>query len=219
MLEEELQKLADATPPPITQEQAKLPDLGPLPPPTPEGSVHEDQEEEEDVEVDAEGEDEDEPEDEDEEDEEEEESAEEEEEDGGKPRLRRRRGGKKEDDGLNDSSSGGAMAKRAQQASDPRKKRGRPPKVDTPMESRIKAILKGLRRLKDEDGEPRHLNFDKLPDIKLFPEYYQEINTPIAVDGIKVKLVVLSSVYRVLMIAETSKTTRIPIRRPFHAGR
>ena len=34
--------------------------------------------------------------------------------------------------------------------SDTRRKRGRPPRVDTPMECRIKNIMKGLRKCKDE---------------------------------------------------------------------
>lgn len=37
-----------------------------------------------------------------------------------------------------------------QQALDPRRKRGRPPRVDNPMEMRIKNVLKGIRRVKDE---------------------------------------------------------------------
>ena len=70
---------------------------------------------------------------------------------------------------------------------DPRRKRGRPPRVDTPMEIRIKNILKALRKLRDDDsGQQRISAFEKLPEKKEFPEYFQEIKNPIALDIVRV---------------------------------
>ncbi|KAF8464117.1 Bromodomain-containing protein, partial [Kalaharituber pfeilii] len=71
---------------------------------------------------------------------------------------------------------------------DPRRKRGRPPRVDTPMECRIKNIMKGLRKCKDEHGNMRVAAFERLPDAKQFPDYYQEIKNPIALDGIRKRI-------------------------------
>lgn len=65
------------------------------------------------------------------------------------------------------------------------KKRGRPPKVFTPTEARIHAILKGLRKPRNDDGDLRILPFERLPDKQLNKEYYQEIQNPIALDQIK----------------------------------
>lgn len=69
-----------------------------------------------------------------------------------------------------------------------KKKRGRPPKVDTPMEGRIKNVLKGLRRQKTASGELKIFSFDRLPDKGAMPDYYQEIQRPMAVDVLKKKL-------------------------------
>ena len=67
------------------------------------------------------------------------------------------------------------------------KRRGRPPKVDTPMEGRIKNILKGIRKVKNEDGiliGP----FEKLPEKTSMPEYYVTIKKPLSLDQIKVRI-------------------------------
>jgi chromatin structure-remodeling complex subunit RSC1/2 len=71
---------------------------------------------------------------------------------------------------------------------DTRKKRGRPPRVDTPMEARIKAIMKGLRKPKSGNGELMILSFERLPDKATLPDYFREIKNPIAFDVIKKKL-------------------------------
>ncbi|KAI5806305.1 putative RSC complex subunit [Geopyxis carbonaria] len=69
---------------------------------------------------------------------------------------------------------------------DPRRKRGRPPRVETPMEIRIKHIFKALRNLRDDDtGVQRLAPFEKLPEKKEFPEYYQEIKNPMALDIVR----------------------------------
>lgn len=69
-----------------------------------------------------------------------------------------------------------------------KKKRGRPPKVDTPMEGRIKNVLKGLRRQKSNNGDFKIFNFDRLPDKAAVPDYYVEVKNPMAVDVLKKKL-------------------------------
>lgn len=150
----------------ISQEVATYPDLGELPPVESPLPV----EEEEDDDVDDE-----------EDDEEDEEDSDE---DG--PKRKRKRGprstaaitkreGGKDDGGLkgNDAES--------------RKRRGRPPRVDTPMESRIKAVLKAIRKYKNEHGNIIIHQFEKLPDKVAMPEYYIEIKEPIAVEQIKVR--------------------------------
>lgn len=65
------------------------------------------------------------------------------------------------------------------------RKRGRPPIVDKPHEYRIKAILRGVRKARDEQGLVRSFPFEKLPEKRDYPEYYQEIAKPIALDNIK----------------------------------
>ncbi|CAG7997621.1 unnamed protein product [Penicillium nalgiovense] len=70
---------------------------------------------------------------------------------------------------------------------DLRKKRGRPPRVDTPMEIRIKTILKGIRKFKGAGGYLKITHFERLPDKAAYPDYYMEIKEPIAIDIIKRK--------------------------------
>ena len=53
------------------------------------------------------------------------------------------------------------------------------------MEQRIKNIIKALRKLKDEDDVPRLQVFEKLPEKKEFPEYYEQIDNPIALDQVR----------------------------------
>jgi chromatin structure-remodeling complex subunit RSC1/2 len=159
----ELQKLVDDNT--ITAEDAELPNLGEIPevedspPPDPEEEEPEEDEEE------------------DEEDEEDDET------DDDRPRRNRKRtrrtsatakrDGKADDGGKDDPEA--------------QKKRGRPPKVHTPMEARINTLLKGLRKFKNPGGDLKILPFEKLPDKSQMPEYYQEIKNPIAMDLIKRK--------------------------------
>lgn len=79
----------------------------------------------------------------------------------------------------------GRISKKDDDDDDYVKKRGRPPKVFTPTEARINAILKGLRKPKNADGELRILAFERLPDKQMNKEYYQAIQNPIALDQIK----------------------------------
>ncbi|KAK4228205.1 hypothetical protein QBC38DRAFT_362517 [Podospora fimiseda] len=123
----------------ITAEEAVIPDLGPLP--EFEDSPPPEEEEEEENE------------DEDEEDEEDDEDEDSVDEDGRRKTRRRgrrsapRRGG------------GGG-----EEESDPHKKRGRPPKVLAPLEARIAAVLKGLRRFKSDKGHLRIYTFERPPE-------------------------------------------------------
>lgn len=68
-----------------------------------------------------------------------------------------------------------------------KRKRGRPPKIDTPEEARMRTILRAIRKVKDSDGRQLFLEFEKLPDPEHYPDYYQEIKQPIALDHITVR--------------------------------
>ena len=148
----------------ISTEVAELPDLGEIP--TYEDVPMEDAdgeaEEEEDSDEDAE------------EDEDEEEP---DLDDEGKPKRKRGR------------PRGSTNAKRAEaEEGDGKKSRGRPPKLLTPMEARILAVLKGLRKPKSSRGQLLIKHFDRLPDKAAMPEYYVEIKTPMAYDVLKRKV-------------------------------
>ncbi|KAK4099865.1 hypothetical protein N658DRAFT_147231 [Parathielavia hyrcaniae] len=142
----------------VTAKDAEIPDLGPLP-------EFEDSPPPEDEEEDAE---------EDDEEEEEDDEDEDSDEEGG----RRRPGKRRRQSGVKKAGDDGDGAQ---------KKRGRPPKVFTPLEARIQAMLKGLRRFKNESGQPRILHFERLPDKAELPDYYAAIRNPIALDTIKKK--------------------------------
>ncbi|TKA24239.1 hypothetical protein B0A50_06003 [Salinomyces thailandicus] len=66
--------------------------------------------------------------------------------------------------------------------------RGRPPKLLTPMEARVQAILKGVRKPKNSRGELMIRDFDRLPDKAAMPEYYAEVKHPMAYDLLKRKV-------------------------------
>lgn len=143
----------------ITAEDAQIPDLGPLPE-FEDSPPPEDEEEEADENDDEEEEEDDEDEDSDDE--------------GGRRRSGRR-------------GRQAAARKGGDDDEDAHKKRGRPPKVFTPIEARIQALLKGLRRFKNEKGQLRIHHFEKLPDKAELPGYYAAIRNPIALDTIKKK--------------------------------
>lgn len=165
VFEKEFKALADQGI--ISHEVATLPDLGELPPVESPLPIDEEEEEED--------------EDDDEDDEDDEEDSDNE---GVKRRRKRgprstaaitkREGGAKDDGGLKGNET------------DSRKRRGRPPRVDTPMESRIKAVLKGIRKFKNSQGHVMVHQFEKLPDKVVMPEYYIEIKEPMAIEQIKV---------------------------------
>lgn len=154
--EEKLQKLVQEGL--VKPEEAAWPDLGEIPEVEDSPLPGEDEEGEEED---------DEPEDEEEEEEDEEDDDSDDE--GGRRRGRKR----------------GRASKKADDDEDYVKKRGRPPKVFTPTEARISAVLKGIRKPRNDDGDLRILHFDRLPDKQLNKEYYQEIQNPIALEQIK----------------------------------
>ena len=164
--EQEFKSLADQGI--IAQEAAVLPDLGELPPVETPVAVEEEEDDEDD---------------EDENDEDDEDDSDEE---GGKRKRKRgprstaaitkREGGSKDEGGQRCDDT------------DPRKRRGRPPRVDTPMESRIKNVLKAIRKYKNDAGYVMIHQFEKLPDKTVMPEYYLEIKEPVAIEQIKVIL-------------------------------
>ena len=143
----------------ITAAEAELPDLGPLPEVEDSPPPGEDDEEDE----------------EDEEEEDEDEEDDDSDDEGGR-RRRRRRG----------RLSSGKRDK-GDEEDDSHKKRGRPPRVFTPLEARINAILKGIRRPKNDDQQLRIGPFEKLPDKAELPDYYETVQNPIALDMIKRK--------------------------------
>lgn len=110
-----------------------------------------------------------------EEEEEEEEDEDEEDDDDDDDEGGRRRGGRRR------------QSRRQGSAGEGKKRRGRPPRVLTPMEARIQSVIKGLRKPRDEDGELLILPFEKLPDRQALPDYYEVIAHPMALDNIKKK--------------------------------
>ena len=151
----------------ITKDVAALPDLGEIP--TYEDVPMED--------ADVEAEEEDDSDDEGEEDEEEEEEPDLDDE--GKPKRKRGR-----------PRGSTSIAKRAAVGDDAdgKRPRGRPPKLLTPMEARILAVLKGLRKPKNNRGQLMIKHFDRLPDKSIMPEYYAEVKSPMAYDVLKRKV-------------------------------
>ena len=164
VLESELKKVVEAKT--VSAEAAKLPFLGEIPPPDENPEPEEEEEEEE------------------EEDEEEDEEAEESDE-GGK---RKRKRGTRSTAAITKRESGVEKEDAKVTEAELRKRRGRPPRVDTPMEARIKNVMKGLRKPKNSHGQLKISHFERLPDKAVMPEYYNEIKTPIAFDVLKKKL-------------------------------
>lgn len=139
------------------EEEIIFPDLGEIPSATPEPDPASDDDEDNDDEQDDDDDDDD-------------ADADDSDEDRAKLKRRRSRSARKDRDD-----------------DDGRKRRGRPPRVDTPMEARIKAILKGLRKPKDALGNLLLRHFERLPDKQEYPAYFMEIKDPIAIDTIKKK--------------------------------
>lgn len=168
IFQKELQTLVDQSI--ISPEAAKYPDLGELPPvedlPPPLEEEEEDDEEE---------------------DEDEEDDDEDEEDDTDDDRKRKRKRGPRSTAVVSKREGGGKGDSGQKSSDDPRKRRGRPPKVDTPMEARIKAILKAVRKFKNDNGHLVIHQFEKLPDKAELPDYYIEIKEPLAVEQIKRK--------------------------------
>ncbi|KAF2258533.1 hypothetical protein CC78DRAFT_572430 [Lojkania enalia] len=164
VLEQELKKLAGEKV--ITEEVAALPYLGEIPEQDPLPPDEEEEEEDEDEEEDDEDEDED-------------------EDDEGK---RKRRRGPRSTAAITKRESGVRSKDEVKDDPESRKKRGRPPRVDTPMEARIKAIMKGIRKPRNKLNKLMVSAFERIPDKQLMPEYHAEIKSPMAMDLLKRKL-------------------------------
>ncbi|KAH3682558.1 hypothetical protein WICPIJ_006470 [Wickerhamomyces pijperi] len=67
-------------------------------------------------------------------------------------------------------------------------KRGRPPVIDKPFEQRIKNSLKALKKERDRNNNLVTSFFEKLPDKRDFPEYFNVIASPISLDEIRKKI-------------------------------
>lgn len=83
---------------------------------------------------------------------------------------------------VKDESDDDDDAPRANEIS--RRKRGRPPKVETPDESRMKSILRLIRK-EHISGRLIYPVFEKVPDPKQYPDYYQTIENPISLANVR----------------------------------
>lgn len=162
LAQSELKKLVDAKI--VSIEEATMPYLGEIPPQDelPPLELEQDEEENEEEEEDDEGEESDDSR-------------------AVKPRGRGRPPGSKtkRDQGKDEATRAAEI--------EAKKKMGRPPRVDTPMEQRMKNVMKGLRRPKD-DGQLKIAHFYRLPDKSALPDYYNEIKNPVAMDVLKKKI-------------------------------
>ncbi|KAA8915176.1 hypothetical protein TRICI_002671 [Trichomonascus ciferrii] len=90
------------------------------------------------------------------------------------------------DDGSSSRRASGLARAPVVSGAGERKKRGRPPTVDKPHEHRIKAIMRGVRKEKEpKTGRTLYQAFEKLPDFKQYPQYFDEVREPIALDMIR----------------------------------
>ncbi|CUM62490.1 uncharacterized protein PRCAT00000040001 [Priceomyces carsonii] len=69
-------------------------------------------------------------------------------------------------------------------------RRGRPPIIDKPFETRIKLILKQMKKLRDPNNpsHPLTTHFDRLPDQRVLPNYYHVVANPISLNEIRAKV-------------------------------
>ncbi|CCE82164.1 Piso0_002863 [Millerozyma farinosa CBS 7064] len=69
-------------------------------------------------------------------------------------------------------------------------RRGRPPIIDKPYETRIKLILKHFKKLRhpNDPNHPLTFYFDRLLDPKTYGNYYQVIRHPISLNEIRAKV-------------------------------
>ncbi|WBW70737.1 RSC complex bromodomain subunit Rsc1 [Schizosaccharomyces osmophilus] len=63
-----------------------------------------------------------------------------------------------------------------------------PTKPTVPLEAKAKVIMRQVRRYRDVNGRQLFAPFERLPDPRMFPEYYQAIHHPMALDVIQKKL-------------------------------
>ncbi|EDK37079.2 hypothetical protein PGUG_01177 [Meyerozyma guilliermondii ATCC 6260] len=69
-------------------------------------------------------------------------------------------------------------------------RRGRPPIIDRPYETRIKLILKHFKKLRhpNDPNHPLTTHLEKLPDPRMEPNYYSMIKNPICLNDIRAKV-------------------------------
>lgn len=67
-------------------------------------------------------------------------------------------------------------------------KRGRPPVIDKPFEQRIKNVMRVIRKERANNGEFLSAPFERLPDIREYPDYFNTISEPISLDEIRKKI-------------------------------
>jgi chromatin structure-remodeling complex subunit RSC1/2 len=67
-------------------------------------------------------------------------------------------------------------------------KRGRPPVIDKPFEQRIKNVMRAIRKEKTPNGQFVSSPFERLPDMRDYPDYYNTISEPISLDEIRKKI-------------------------------
>ncbi|KAF3049241.1 hypothetical protein E8E11_008338 [Didymella keratinophila] len=156
----------------VTDKVAELPYLGEIPEQDPLLAEEEEEEDEEDDEEELELEE------------------EEDDEDDGEGKRKRRRGGPRSTAAIAKREGGARAREEREKNDDPesRKKRGRPPRVDTPMEARIKAVMKAIRKPRNKANKLMVSAFERVPDKAVMPEYHAEIRQPMAMDILKRKL-------------------------------
>lgn len=69
-------------------------------------------------------------------------------------------------------------------------RRGRPPIIDRPYETRIKLILKHFKKLRhpNDPNHPLTTHLERLPDPRMEPNYYLVIKNPISLNDIRTKV-------------------------------
>lgn len=69
-------------------------------------------------------------------------------------------------------------------------RRGRPPIIDRPYETRIKLILKHFKKLRhpNDPNHPLTTHLERLPDPRMEPNYYLMIKNPICLNDIRTKV-------------------------------
>ncbi|KAJ4987285.1 chromatin structure-remodeling complex protein RSC2 [Stagonosporopsis vannaccii] len=170
-IEAELKRLVAAGT--VTAAAAALPYLGEIPEQDPllpdDDEEDDDEEDEEELEMDDDDDDDD---------------------GGGGEGKRKRRRGPRSTAAIAKREGGARAREEREKHDDPesRKKRGRPPRVDTPMEARIKAIMKAIRKPRNQANKLMVSAFERVPDKAVMPEYHAEIRNPMAMDILKRKL-------------------------------
>lgn len=76
------------------------------------------------------------------------------------------------------------------------------------MEARIKNVLKAIRKPKNDANQIMIHHFEKLPDKATMPEYFAEIKEPIAIELIKVGILLTNAFFTKYTLLPVFKLTR-----------